>query len=56
MGYKRTDGSFGIRNNVLVISLVQCANSTVDKIARHCGVPSITIDTGCGEYKSRNTY
>ena len=55
MGYKRTDGSFGIRNNVLVISLVQCANSTVDKIARHCGVPSITIDTGCGEYKNQET-
>lgn len=50
MGYPRSQGRFGIRNQVLVISLVQCANSSVQKIATHCGVPAITIDTGCGEY------
>lgn len=27
MGYKRADGSFGIRNQVVVISLVQCSNN-----------------------------
>jgi len=48
--YKRPNGTFGIRNQVLVISLVQCANSAVNKISVHCGVPAITIDTGCGEY------
>jgi len=50
-GYKRPDGRFGIRNTVIVISLVQCANSTVQKIALQCDAPAITIDTGCGEYK-----
>lgn len=50
MGYPRCDGTVGIRNYVLVISLVQCANSTVNKIALQCGVPAITIDTGCGEF------
>lgn len=50
MGYRRKSGRFGIRNQVLVISLVQCANSTVTQIASRCGVPAITIDTGCGEY------
>lgn len=50
MAYPRTNGRFGIRNQVLVMSLVQCANSTVEKIAARCGVPAVTIDTGCGEY------
>ena len=33
MGYLRPDGRFGVRNYVIVISLVQCANGTVTKIA-----------------------
>lgn len=53
--YKRSDGNFGIRNYVLVISLVQCANSAVNKIAVHCEVPAITIDTGCGEYHDQES-
>lgn len=48
--YKRGNGTFGIRNYVLIISLVQCANSTVHKIAARCNVPVVTIDTGCGEF------
>ena len=50
MGYRRRQGRFGIRNRVLVISLVQCANGAVMQIASRCGVPAITINTGCGEY------
>lgn len=50
MGYRRAHGRFGIRNQVLVISLVQCANGAVTRIAARCGVPAVTIDTGCGEY------
>ena len=50
MGYRRAHGRFGIRNQVLVISLVQCANGAATQIAAHCGVPAITINTGCGEY------
>ncbi len=53
MGYGRGDGSVGIRNYVLVISLVQCANSTVHKIADRCNVAAITIDTGCGEFEDQ---
>ena len=51
MGYERADGRYGIRNYVLVISLVQCANGTVTQIANACGVAPITIDTGCGDYE-----
>lgn len=54
-GYPRVDGNVGIRNTVLVISLIQCANSTVHRIAQECGVPAITIDTGCGEFKEQET-
>ena len=50
MGYRRTYGRFGIRNQVLVMSLVQCANGAATQIAARCGVPAITINTGCGEY------
>ena len=49
-GFRRLDGRFGVRNYVLVISLVHCANSVSDKIAQQCNVPSITMDWGCGEF------
>lgn len=50
MGYRRAQGRFGIRNQVLVMSLVQCANGAATQIAARCGVPAVTIPTGCGEY------
>ena len=53
MGYKRSNKKFGIRNNVIIISLVQCANGTVTKIANKCDIAPITIDTGCGEFKDK---
>lgn len=53
MGYERSDGSVGIRSYVLVLSLVQCANSTVSKIAARCGVPEVTIETGCGGFQEQ---
>nr|WP_325188715.1 UxaA family hydrolase [uncultured Oscillibacter sp.] len=53
LGYKRANGGFGIRNQVLVLSLVQCANGAARQISARCGVPSITIDTGCGEYRQQ---
>lgn len=48
--YKRQDGEVGIRNSIIVISLVHCANSTAEKIAYLSNVPVITIETGCGEF------
>jgi altronate dehydratase len=50
MGYRRADGTFGVRNYVIVISLIQCANSTATRIAQVCDVPVTTIDLGCGEF------
>ena len=53
MGYPRADGSFGIRNYVLVISLVQCSNNAVKQIADSCGVPATFVDAVCGEFPDR---
>jgi altronate dehydratase len=49
MGYKRADGRYGVRNYVLVISTVHCANAVVNKIAQKAGVIGITHDKGCVE-------
>lgn len=55
MGYRRAYGRFGIRNQVLVISLVQCANGAATQIAALCGIPAVTINTGCGEYHDQES-
>ena len=34
-GYRREDGSFGLRNKVLIIPSVHCANKCVEKIAKN---------------------
>jgi len=33
-GYPREDGSYGVRNYVVVMSSVVCANGVVEEIAR----------------------
>lgn len=33
MGYKRSDGRYGIRNKILVIATVGCANETARRLA-----------------------
>ncbi|WP_312279182.1 UxaA family hydrolase, partial [Oscillibacter sp.] len=43
MGYKRDDGTFGIRNHVVVISLVQCSNNAAQRIAAACDVPATYV-------------
>ena len=53
MGYKRADGSFGIRNQVLVISLVQCSNNAAQRISNACNVPTTFVDAACGEFPDR---
>ena len=53
MGYKRADGSFGIRNQVVVISLVQCSNNAAQRIATACDVPATFVDAACGEFPDR---
>ena len=48
-GYERKDGSFGIRNHVLVLPTVSCVNGVVNRISRE--VPEavcVTHAHGCG--------
>ena len=46
-GYKRDDGRFGVRNHVVVISSVACANGVVNAIGR--AVPdAVTVIHGYG--------
>ncbi|MGI6576140.1 MAG: UxaA family hydrolase [bacterium] len=50
-GYTRPDGQVGIRNHLLVISTVVCANGTAKKIADQImGAVAITHEHGCGAH------
>ncbi len=47
-GYRRNDGLFGIRNHVVVMSTVSCANSIVEQISRlDPQIIPITHQHGC---------
>lgn len=46
-GFRRSDGTVGIRNEVLILSTVGCANVVADRIARATGTVSITHQQGC---------
>lgn len=49
LGYKREDGKFGVRNHVVVMSSVCCANSVVEAIGRALPeVVTVTQAYGCG--------
>jgi altronate dehydratase large subunit len=49
MGYRRPNGSVGIRNHVVVMSSVACANGVVSAIGRQLpAVKTITHTEGCG--------
>jgi altronate dehydratase large subunit len=49
-GYKRVDGKIGIRNHVLVLPTVVCANETCRVIAENLpGAVSLVNQNGCGE-------
>ena len=48
-GYRRKDGRVGVRNHVLVMSSVSCANGVVEAIGR--ALPEVVVIThpyGCG--------
>ncbi len=48
LGYKRKDGRFGIRNHVLVLSSVNCANGVVEAIGRVLpAVAAVTYPYAC---------
>lgn len=49
MGYRRPKGAPGVRNHVVVLSSVSCANGVVQAIGRACpAVKAITHSEGCG--------
>lgn len=51
--YLRQNGDIGIRNHVLVISIIQCANLAAQRIAQNTGATPITQDAGCIEFPDR---
>lgn len=49
MGYLRADGRVGVRNHVVVMSSVSCANAVVEQIGRAVPeVKTVTHTEGCG--------
>ncbi|EAK0826331.1 altronate dehydratase [Campylobacter fetus] len=67
-GYRRSDGSFGLRNHILILPSVHCANKVVEKIAAainyglglgndECKVVYVTHQHGCSqlEFDARQT-
>jgi len=49
MGYRRPDGKCGVRNHVMVLSSVSCANGVVNAIGRQVPeVKPVTHPEGCG--------
>ena len=46
-GYDRGDGRIGIRNHVVALSTVTCANHVAEKIALKTDVIGITHNAGC---------
>jgi altronate dehydratase large subunit len=49
-GYRRANGGVGVRNHVLVIPSVMCANHVVDRIGRAVpDVVTVTHPTGCAQ-------
>lgn len=50
MGYRREDGKFGLRNKVIIIPSVHCANKVCENIARKCnGAVYINHQHGCSQ-------
>ncbi len=50
LGYRRAGGRVGIRNHVVVISAVSCANTVVQHIERAVpGVVAVTHEHGCSQ-------
>ncbi|MDQ6926920.1 MAG: UxaA family hydrolase, partial [Candidatus Eremiobacteraeota bacterium] len=50
MGYKRANGAVGVRNHVLVLPSVMCANHVVDLIGRKVpDVVTVGHPTGCAQ-------
>lgn len=51
LGYTRQGGRFGVRNHIVVMSTVACANTVVQKIAQQSDAIPVTHTGGCMEFK-----
>ena len=49
MGYRRSDGKAGVRNEIWVISTVGCVNKIAEKIARLSGAYTFSHPYGCSQ-------
>lgn len=54
-GFIRYDKSVGIRNYVLVLSMVQCSNNVAIRIAEKSNAIPIVHDFGCMEFEENST-
>ena len=53
-GYERNNGEVGIRNYVLLLSMVHCANTVTQQISWKTGAQAITHDFGCIEFEDKH--
>ena len=53
-GYERANGEVGIRNYILLLSMVHCSNTVTQQIAWHTGAHAITHDFGCVEFADKH--
>lgn len=52
-GYKRSDGSVGIRNHVLILPGCACASESCRIVSSQvCGTKNVIINTGCSDVKA----
>ena len=50
LGFRRPDGGFGIRNHVLIVPTVVCANSVIERLDRGGSAEAmVTHQHGCGQ-------
>ncbi len=49
MGYKRKDGSVGIRNDIWIVNTVGCVNKTAEKLAKLTGAKCFPHPFGCSQ-------
>lgn len=50
LGYTRGDGRVGVRDHLLVVSTISCANHVVQRIASGTGAIPIVHDVGCLQF------
>jgi altronate dehydratase large subunit len=49
-GYERGHGRVGVRNHIVVVSTISCANHVVQKIASRTGAIPVVHDVGCLQF------